>query len=77
MASDWLMWIETLANGGEIHYIDKVLGRYRRHNKNITSIKHDNSEQFITLAIVEAKYPDLINHIRKKRSKMYYSLGIE
>jgi len=54
MASDW---IETLANGGEIHYIDKVLGRYRRHY----------FDQFITLA----KYPDLINHIRKKRSKMY------
>ncbi|MCR1816207.1 glycosyltransferase [Aliarcobacter butzleri] len=77
MASDWLMWIETLANGGEIHYIDKVLGRYRRHNKNITSIKHDNSEQFMTLAIVEAKYPHLIHYVRKKRSKMYYSLGIE
>ena len=38
IASDWLYWAETLMNGGEIHYIDEVLGRYRRHENNVTNI---------------------------------------
>ena len=37
MASDWLFWVETLANGGEINYIDEVLGKYRKHDSNVTS----------------------------------------
>lgn len=36
-ASDWLYWAESLLEGGEVHYIDKLLGRYRRHEANITS----------------------------------------
>lgn len=36
VASDWLYWVETLHNGGEIHYLDEVLGRYRRHHNNVT-----------------------------------------
>jgi len=36
-AADWLYWVETLAGGGRIAYIDQVLGRYRRHDRNITS----------------------------------------
>ncbi|MEE9337054.1 MAG: glycosyltransferase [Methylococcaceae bacterium] len=36
-ASDWLYWAESLVKGGEVHYIDKLLGRYRRHDANITS----------------------------------------
>jgi glycosyltransferase involved in cell wall biosynthesis len=36
VASDWLYWVETLHNGGKIFYIDEVLGRYRKHENNIT-----------------------------------------
>lgn len=36
VASDWLYWVETLHNGGSINYIDEILGRYRRHDNNIT-----------------------------------------
>ncbi|ENA5601390.1 glycosyltransferase, partial [Escherichia coli] len=36
IASDWLYWVDTLANGGNIKYIDEVLGKYRRHDNNIT-----------------------------------------
>jgi glycosyltransferase involved in cell wall biosynthesis len=39
IASDWLFWCECLLNGGTINYIDEVLGRYRRHQKNITAKK--------------------------------------
>ncbi len=38
VASDWLMWIEILINsGGEIRYINSVLGKYRRHGRNVTN----------------------------------------
>lgn len=36
VASDWLYWVESLHNGGTITYIDEILGRYRRHDNNIT-----------------------------------------
>lgn len=42
VASDWLYWIEHLKNGGKIGYINEVLGRYRRHDKNVSN---PNSEQ--------------------------------
>jgi glycosyltransferase involved in cell wall biosynthesis len=37
VSSDWLYWIETLLNGGTICYIDEVLGKYRKHSKNVTN----------------------------------------
>ena len=77
IASDWFLWISILANSkSTINYIDEVLGKYRRHNSNITLLEHDNKEQFVTLSITEAKYPYLLKNIRLKRSTMYYSLGI-
>ncbi|MCH9695877.1 MAG: glycosyltransferase [Gammaproteobacteria bacterium] len=36
IASDWKFWMDTVKCGGEIHYISKVLGRYRRHEGNVT-----------------------------------------
>ena len=43
IASDWLYCVETLAGGGQIMYIDKVLAKYRRHSKSITaSSSHSN-----------------------------------
>lgn len=37
VASDWYYWIEILLNGGRIEYLDEVLGRYRRHESNVTN----------------------------------------
>lgn len=56
IASDWLYWVECLHNGGTINYINEVLGRYRRHNNNVTGktknitqndLDHLNSCNFI------------------------------
>lgn len=45
IASDWLYWMQTLINGGEIHYINEVLGRYRRHSNNVTNnLKNYNGQ---------------------------------
>jgi len=62
VASDWLYWVETLEQGGEIHYIDEVLGRYRRHSNNITSKNNQHLSQvacdhFNSSFIILKNYP--------------------
>lgn len=61
-ASDWLYWIECLISGGEIRYIDEVLGAYRRHESNVTNYSNNNYKLNIvdhldTCTIIMAKYP--------------------
>jgi len=62
---DWLYWMETLANGGEIHYIDEVLGMYRRHGSNITVTEPASRmlyEKMLSAFIITCKNPVLIRH---------------
>ncbi|KMJ43657.1 glycosyl transferase 2 family protein [Xenorhabdus khoisanae] len=81
VASDWLYWIESLANGGQVRYIDEVLGRYRRHSNNITkkinTLSQAEIDHLNTCNIVIAKYPqytsealyaysEILFHLRKK-----------
>jgi len=47
VASDWFFYIQTLLDGGEIHYINKILARYRRHERNITQV-------YMRVAIVDS-----------------------
>jgi glycosyltransferase involved in cell wall biosynthesis len=71
LASDWLFWINCLESGGRIFYLNQVLGKYRRHNNNITS-KIDSirgssrQDQFITCAILLSEYPEYANLIKKR-----------
>jgi glycosyltransferase involved in cell wall biosynthesis len=70
VASDWLYWIETLANGGEINYLDDVLGRYRRHENNVTAdnncttIKQNKIDHLNTCNIILSKYPQHLSDIK-------------
>lgn len=87
MASDWLYWMQTLLNGGEIHYIDKVLGRYRRHDNNITKnyLKFDGQIDLLNscniLLLEEPKYSkqiliryfEVLRTLRIYDNKNYYS----
>ena len=62
---DWLYWLETLANGGEIQYINLILGRYRRHGKNITVTEPTTSmmfEKMLTVLIITRKHPHLLKY---------------
>ena len=62
---DWLYWIETLVNGGEIRYINKIMGRYRRHKGNITVTKPTLFmlwEKLLTVLIVTRKHPYVIKY---------------
>ncbi|EDN71230.1 Glycosyltransferase [Beggiatoa sp. PS] len=65
MASDWLFWIETLLNGGEIHYIDEVLGKYRKHSNNVTAkkISRNYADQIKTSLIVLIKHPKYFKEV--------------
>lgn len=87
IASDWLYWMQTLLNGGEIHYIDEVLGRYRRHDNNITSnisnfngqIDHLNSCNILLIESPQYSkeilkgYYEIIRSLRIYDKKNYYN----
>lgn len=80
VASDWLMWIEVLAGANKnktIVFIPDVLGRYRRHTGNITTmIGRYSSDLLVILAITEDKYPFLIRSTNIGRGFIRYVLGI-
>ncbi|WP_175622854.1 glycosyltransferase family 2 protein [Chryseobacterium schmidteae] len=61
IASDWMYWVDSLANGGEIRYIDEILGKYRRHSNNITSKKNYNAyiDHLNSCNILLTKHPEL------------------
>lgn len=78
IASDWLYWVESLANGGTIDYIDETLGRYRRHSKNVTNaskvisqgdIDHLNSCNYIL-----SRYPQYFNEVMYRYAIIIRSL---
>jgi glycosyltransferase involved in cell wall biosynthesis len=74
IASDWLLWVETLADsGGQFGYLDETLARYRRSPGNVTSSwdwKFEDQNQ--TLAIIEARWPEYTTLVRKRRSELYF-----
>lgn len=62
VASDWLYTIEHLRGGGKIGFIDEVLGKYRRHQNNVSSstsplAKQGLTDTFKTAEILSEKYP--------------------
>jgi glycosyltransferase involved in cell wall biosynthesis len=59
IASDWIFYVETLMNGGEIQYLDEILARVRRHPNNITQTRFlkNLSDQYLSSFIILKKYP--------------------
>ncbi|HLB41965.1 MAG TPA: glycosyltransferase [Gammaproteobacteria bacterium] len=62
VAADGLLWVEILASGGEIHYLNKILARYRIHNKNVSK-----------LMCVEIAFDFLIHHSKLLMKYPHYS----
>jgi len=78
IASDWLFWCECLLNGGEIHYINEVLGRYRKHQNNITNNKNNKIAQsdidhLNSYNILLSSAPSYINELNYKNAALYRS----
>jgi hypothetical protein len=73
-ASDWLLWVETLVDsGGQMAYLDEVLARYRRSSGNVTrNWDWKFEEQNLTLAIIEARWPQYTSLVRKRRAEFYF-----
>lgn len=77
IASDWLFWVETLLNGGKIHYLDEVLARHRRHENNVTSDSirtpslPEIQDHLISAAIILSKAPWQMQNIRHRRAHLY------
>jgi len=78
VASDWKLWIDCLVNGGYYGYVEGVYARYRRHSHNVTSLYSEigQDDQFVTLALVESRYPHLVEDCRNKRAAQLYGIGL-
>lgn len=67
VASDWLYWVETLASGGTINYLDEVLGKYRKHDNNVTKaqdfVTQNELDHLVSCQIILAKYPQYTKEV--------------
>src|SRR5438445_1399149 len=75
---DWKFWIDCLASGGHFGYVAGVLARYRRHRTNITKFHFQTrqDDEFVTLALVESRYPHLVASCRYSRARVLYTSGV-
>lgn len=79
IVSDWLYTMETLANGGKIMYIDEVLGRYRRHDNNISKnlVKLSSHKDCLNAcSILLLNHPELSKKILFRYSEILRGLRI-
>lgn len=67
VASDWCYWVDSLANGGSINYLNEMLGRYRRHSGNVTnktsSIGQNVIDHLNTCNFIMARYPQYFKEV--------------
>lgn len=80
IASDWLYWVQSLYNGGEIIYIDRIMGKYRRHNNNITrqdgiGIIKNIQDHLVSTVYILSERPDLIKEVKYRQSQLIRTLG--
>lgn len=76
VASDWIYYVECLADGGTIRRLPHVLGRYRRHVGNITHSGGASqprsllADHLASCAILTARYPQLARALRYRSSRL-------
>lgn len=81
IASDWLFWIEALMDNGEIHYIDRVFGRYRIRRDSASNRKTEHIlDNFVdhlnSLNILLIKKPVYYRDIFFRMFEIYSTLSI-
>ncbi len=78
MIIDWKLWIDCLLGGGQFGYVDGVYARYRRHGGNVTVCFSEigRDDQFVSLALVEARHAHLAEACRYGRARLFYGLGV-
>ncbi len=72
-ASDWLFWVNILLNGGEIHYLDRVFARYRKHKNNITQLTQlrNYREHLKSANIILKNKPGMIKEVLFRKADIY------
>ncbi|MDV3253789.1 glycosyltransferase [Devosia sp. BK] len=78
-ASDWLHQMEWLgANGGTIKYIDRVLGRYRRHSGNTTSsdMSRGFDETLKSIDVARSRLPQLVEAAARREGERRQTYGL-
>jgi glycosyltransferase involved in cell wall biosynthesis len=84
IASDWLLFVETLGEQGRIEYIDKVLGKYRRHAGNVTSSSAENTitnrlaqeDHFMSCSLLVTRYPECYLAVRYRLSSLFLTAAV-
>lgn len=79
VASDWLYWVECLQGGGRIVYINAVLGRYRRHARNVTAETSATRllllDHLMTCAIILVRMPCYAGEVSHTTARLLVSLA--
>lgn len=79
IVSDWLYTIDTLANGGKIMYMNEILGRYRKHDNNISKnlVKLNSHKDCLNAcSILLLNHPELSKKILFRYSEILRGLRI-
>lgn len=72
-ASDYLLWIDVVANGGIYGHIDGVYARHRRHGLNVTNRRLSYIDDIRTsYEIAASRYPHLKHVCYLAIAKNYY-----
>lgn len=76
--SDWKFAVDCLVGGGGFGFVPGVLGRYRRHEKNSTSVFSDLRwiERHVGLGILEGEHPELADACASARAYAYLQRAV-
>jgi len=77
--ADEKMFIECLYGGGSWGHLPEVLGMYRRHSHNITSLSGDRvfADLFVILGLIEAEQPQYFTACRRGRARLHIRSGLD
>ena len=77
IASDWKFLIDVVKDG-EFYFINEVLGKYRRHNENVTYNKavETLNDHIVTCGILMSEYSSYLEEIEYRLSDIFLEKGI-
>jgi glycosyltransferase involved in cell wall biosynthesis len=77
LVSDFMLWVEVLADGGEFGYVPGTYARYRRHGTNVSANVPINVQDAArAIELIEQRYPQYSVDCRRARARLIdYPLG--
>lgn len=80
VASDWLYFVDCLMDGGKIGYLPEILGRYRRHDRNVTTgtarepALRELQDHLFSCESILSRAPQLYREVGARRAALLRSL---